>query len=309
MKNQAENELLSAYLDGELTPAEQAQAEQLLADSPAARRTLDEMRALAATLQSLPRQRLGVDLSDRVLHAAAKRKGADDASQLSVPGSGKPAGPRSGNWLPKIPERISRNPRLIVWPAVILTVAVLLMVFNPEPHGNQPIARGPNDQNPGGKPPVIIKGNPGETKTPPVPAALVGVIVLECQVSDDVIEKQEYRKILDANNITLPDKSASATLGVTAVELADAAKIDSALVAENPATLDPSAKGVALAVDVTPAQFAGILDRLQSQPDTYRDVGFKTLQSGPPQSSISAPTTKRLLIILRTADKAGSGIR
>lgn len=299
MKNQSENELLSAYLDGELTSAEKVRAERLLADSPAARRTLEEMRALGATLQSLPRQTLGVDLSEQVLQAAAKRKDAGDPSQRSVPRSDKSARPLSRRLLPKLPERITRNPRLIVWPAVILTVVALLIVFNPDRHGNPPIARGPNDQNQGGTPPVIIKGTPGETKEHHIPASLVGVVVLKCQMSPEAIAKQEYRKLLDANHLVIPDKSAADALGVTPAELAEAAETDAALVAKNPAAADAGTNGVAIVVEVTPPQFANIFSGMQAKPDTYREVGVKTLQSQPSQPSISAPATKRLLLIFQ----------
>ena len=62
MSNWSEDELLSAYLDGELIAAEEAKVERLLAANPAAQQLLDELRALSATLQTLPQQDLGEDL-------------------------------------------------------------------------------------------------------------------------------------------------------------------------------------------------------------------------------------------------------
>ena len=47
-------ELVSAYLDGEVTADEQARVESLLADSPAHRRLYDELRELRDHLQALP---------------------------------------------------------------------------------------------------------------------------------------------------------------------------------------------------------------------------------------------------------------
>ena len=73
MNHLPQNELLSAYLDGELTAAEQAETERLLAASPAVRQLLDDLRALSAALQSLPQQKLGEDLSAQVLRAAERR--------------------------------------------------------------------------------------------------------------------------------------------------------------------------------------------------------------------------------------------
>lgn len=49
------DELLSASYDGELTADERAQVDRLLAESPAARETLDEFRELTGLLQALPR--------------------------------------------------------------------------------------------------------------------------------------------------------------------------------------------------------------------------------------------------------------
>ena len=73
MNDVPKNELLSAYLDDELTAVEQAEVERLLAADPAARQTLDELRALSATLQALPRQKLGEDLSPQVLRVVERR--------------------------------------------------------------------------------------------------------------------------------------------------------------------------------------------------------------------------------------------
>ncbi|HUQ72361.1 MAG TPA: hypothetical protein VM165_22735 [Planctomycetaceae bacterium] len=49
-------ELLSAYADGEVTPAERIAAESLLETTPAARATLNEIRALSQSLHALPRE-------------------------------------------------------------------------------------------------------------------------------------------------------------------------------------------------------------------------------------------------------------
>ncbi len=62
-----DEERLSAYLDGELSSDEQARVEQLLADEPAARQLLDELRAVSSTLQGLPRTHVPGDLAADVL--------------------------------------------------------------------------------------------------------------------------------------------------------------------------------------------------------------------------------------------------
>ena len=72
MNHVPDHELLSAYLDGELTAAEQAEVERLLAADPAVRQLLDEMRALGATLQACRRD-VGEDLGPQVLRIAQRR--------------------------------------------------------------------------------------------------------------------------------------------------------------------------------------------------------------------------------------------
>ena len=126
-----ENELLSAYLDGELTASEQADVEQLLAQSAAARQLVDELRALSATLQSLPAHKLEEDLSQEVLQIAGRR-------MLSVPRepaeSADPSGAEAAGetpfWRAVLRRAVSR--RNLAWSAVAVAAAILLMVMNPE---------------------------------------------------------------------------------------------------------------------------------------------------------------------------------
>lgn len=70
-------EILSACHDGEATPAERAEVERLLADSPAHQETLDDFRELTAVLQSLPRPaapaHLQLDVLRRVRAASTAR--------------------------------------------------------------------------------------------------------------------------------------------------------------------------------------------------------------------------------------------
>lgn len=128
MRNVPENELFSAYVDGELTAAEQAEVEQLLATSPAARQLVDDLRSLSATLQGLPVQQLGVDLSQEVLRLAEHRMlsgRGDSDTELEKPF------PQSGSWRAFV--RRWTRPRIWVWPGVAVAVSLLLMVLQPQP--------------------------------------------------------------------------------------------------------------------------------------------------------------------------------
>ena len=136
MKDVPENELFSAYLDGELTAAEQADVERLLAESPAARQLLEEFRALSSTLQDMPQHRVGEDLGPRVLRTAERRI-LTDSEYLKQPADR----PKPSLW-----RRVAES-RALVWSGLAVAVAVMLAVMNPE--DQQPDDRGPIAHAPG----------------------------------------------------------------------------------------------------------------------------------------------------------------
>lgn len=71
MNDSFSDELISAYLDGDLAPAEVAQVERHLAESAEARQICDDLRSLKADWAALPRERSPVDFRARVLAAIA----------------------------------------------------------------------------------------------------------------------------------------------------------------------------------------------------------------------------------------------
>jgi hypothetical protein len=64
------DELLSAYLDGELTPTERADVERKLAGDGALRRRLEGLRAVQQAVQSLPKFKLEDDFHEQVIARA-----------------------------------------------------------------------------------------------------------------------------------------------------------------------------------------------------------------------------------------------
>jgi hypothetical protein len=120
----SQNELLSAYIDGELTAEERAQVEQLLSTDPAARQLFDELRALSSTLKSLPQETLGEDLSEIVLRMAERRI-------LTTPAESEQLAELAA---PPQPSRLRRifSPRALAWSSLAIAVAVLFMVVNPD---------------------------------------------------------------------------------------------------------------------------------------------------------------------------------
>ncbi len=74
------DELLSAYLDGELNAEERAYVEAQLRERVELRRLCDELRALRATLQAMPVARPPENFAERVLRQAERQMLADSAS-------------------------------------------------------------------------------------------------------------------------------------------------------------------------------------------------------------------------------------
>ena len=133
MNDVPENELFSAYLDGELTAAEQADVERLLARSPAARQLLEELRALSSTLQAMPQYKLGEDITQRVLRMAERQ---------ILTGEDQFPKPAAAPW--QSLRRRLLNPRALVWSAAAVAVAVTLVVIEskqpPQPADGRRVA-------------------------------------------------------------------------------------------------------------------------------------------------------------------------
>jgi len=108
-----DDELLSAYVDGELTGAQLAQVEQQLADDPRARQLVDELHALSQAVRSLPQEKLGEDLRASVLQRA---------EQAMLLGSEQPVVPIS---------RETLGARRWMWAALALAASLLLAVLLP----------------------------------------------------------------------------------------------------------------------------------------------------------------------------------
>lgn len=126
-----ENELFSAYVDGELTAAEQVEVEQILNDNPEARQLVDELRSLSLSLQSLPPYKLDKDLAERVLVQAEREMLAQPASPLPGFHQVDVAEAKPSSWF-----RRFLRPRSIAWSAAAIFVAIVL-VFNESDTNNR----------------------------------------------------------------------------------------------------------------------------------------------------------------------------
>ncbi|MFV1967374.1 MAG: anti-sigma factor, partial [Pirellulaceae bacterium] len=72
MRNPVTDELVSAYIDGEVTADEGAQVERALAESAECRQLFEELQSLGSSLRSLPRFVLPGDFHQRVLRQAER---------------------------------------------------------------------------------------------------------------------------------------------------------------------------------------------------------------------------------------------
>ena len=121
-----DDELLSAYLDDELTPEERARVEERLAADPRARQLLEELRAVSRAMKELPPATLGTDLRETVLRRAERA--------MLVSGERASAG-----GLNEVARRIpfGRSKRAWFWAGATLAAGLMLMVFAREPGRNQ----------------------------------------------------------------------------------------------------------------------------------------------------------------------------
>jgi hypothetical protein len=140
MENVPQNDLLSAYLDGELTAEEESQVERLLAASPEARQLLDELRALSSSLQALPPLAVGEDISEQVLRRAERRMLSEPEKDLSEhdesEGDEEASSPEPRVWRTIL--RRALRPRNLAWSGVAVAVALLLMVMDRNQPGQSP---------------------------------------------------------------------------------------------------------------------------------------------------------------------------
>ena len=106
-------ELLTAYVDGEISGRQRRALHKLLRRSPEARKLLKEMQADSDEIRALPPARLEQDLSDSVLTLIAQR-------QIQIPRPRPTPLP-----LPAVVAGASRS----FWPYVVAAMIMLLAVL------------------------------------------------------------------------------------------------------------------------------------------------------------------------------------
>ncbi len=84
MNEPISEEILSAYLDGELPPRERAEVEQWLEKSPEGRRSLEDFRRLSSLFAKLPRTEIPQEFPTKVLQLAERRMLLPETVAVSV---------------------------------------------------------------------------------------------------------------------------------------------------------------------------------------------------------------------------------
>jgi anti-sigma factor RsiW len=111
-----DDELLSAYLDDELTPDERARVQRRLETDPAARQLLDQLRAVSQAVRDLPREAIGEDLRHSILQRASTYAAQPASEKLDWP-------------VPQL--SIGRTMRGWVWAGLAVAAALLIMFLQP----------------------------------------------------------------------------------------------------------------------------------------------------------------------------------
>jgi hypothetical protein len=135
-RHEPNDELLSAYLDDELSPEERAAVKARLADDAAGREMLHQLRAVSQAVQSLPQEIVGHDLGGAVLRRVTQSgppiaRLASTATEADGSLTGRSA--EFDDSFPKL--TIGRSRRSWFWASLAIAAALLVMAFQPDREG------------------------------------------------------------------------------------------------------------------------------------------------------------------------------
>jgi hypothetical protein len=126
LNHELNDELLSAYLDGELAEADRAAVEARLATDPNAQQLLHQLRSVSQAVQALPQEPVRHDLREQILRRVEKSqltRAAADATLLP------------GNGLPKLTA--FQNRRGWIWASLAVAAALMIMVLQSDDENGQ----------------------------------------------------------------------------------------------------------------------------------------------------------------------------
>jgi hypothetical protein len=140
MTSEPREELISAYVDGELSAEERTRVEQWLAESAELRQLADELRALRSSMQALPRHQLDQDLGPAVLRRA-ERAVLGGGADRPIAGQIQPGKSIASWWLR------GAGWRRLAWPAVVAATALAIVIYDRQQQpAERQVAAAPQDE-------------------------------------------------------------------------------------------------------------------------------------------------------------------
>lgn len=133
MPDRVNDELISAYLDNEVTDEERAAVERALADSAETRMSFESLKQVQARMQAIPRLTLADDFHERVIREAERR------SQNQVTAVVRPS--HVGTWIRLSAIMGTVAAALVVALFIVFTGDEPKVVEHPIPGGNDSPAR------------------------------------------------------------------------------------------------------------------------------------------------------------------------
>lgn len=284
MNRPSENELLSAYLDGELGPQERQEVDRLLAADAEARQTLADFRALRAALQALPAERLEPGFRDRVLRLAEHRMLAEPL--VVGPAELRPV---AGQWK-RLAGRLLR-PRNLLWPVVAAAAALMIVFWQGRPANEVgQRAAGPSERQVAGQQAAPARPSQpadGWRASPDVGQVADDVVVVLCEVTAEAARSRAFEQVL-ANHQLRPQAVSNDPTGALA-RLAGRAS-DRIQVSPQAVTTKP----IFVSVEATAEQLEAALAQLRAQPKAFRSV---VVQS-PKAARSAVPGARRVVVFV-----------
>ncbi|WP_442483872.1 anti-sigma factor family protein [Aeoliella sp. SH292] len=264
---QPDDELLSAYIDGELTADELRAVEEWLASDPEARALVEELRGVSSAVQALPRASVPAEWTAKL----AER--LDDARGNTAPATPHHESNGHGDAMPSLP--FGRSSRGWWWSAAAIAAAVAIMMMVPrEPDQmvakNSPLAKAPAR---GGE---IVMAAPDAANAPKPDNATVGS-TFDAPTRGEAAEG-EGLDALAMESSPAPATAAAPTPESTpeAADFASVAEAPPAPAAEVPA---PAADTM-MAEAVAPAENTYLIVWCDVPPESLREKEINTLLTG-----------------------------
>ena len=131
MKHQIPEELISAYLDGELTSDEQLLVEEALRDNPQSQQLLEDLQSLHDRLQAIPRSEPSRDYTEQILRRAERAilTGSSETNSSTLTNDA----PVQESVITPSTQDAPGNWKHVIWASTALAATLLLaLLFQPD---------------------------------------------------------------------------------------------------------------------------------------------------------------------------------